>query len=423
MSQMVQKLRERRAQVWEQMKTIADRSTEENRNLTAEEQGQWDVMNEELDKLDQRIKAALDTEQRAKDADDAFERLNGNSNGGGQRSGGSGAGEQQRREQQQGGGGDRANELRSFLRGERGRFYDVNPEGTDYRTLVKGTATAGGNTVPTGFYDRLIAHLIEVSAIMQAGATILNTNSGEVIQVPKTTAHSSAAIVTEGNAIGVSDPAFGQVPLGAYKYGTLVQVSRELLDDTGVDLEGYLAMQAGRALGNAFGAHAISGTGTSQPRGVLTDATLGVTGGTGVTGAFSGDNIIDLFYSVIAPYRASASCKWIMKDATVGAARKLKDTTGQYIWQPSLQAGAPDMLLGKPVLTDPNVPGTALSAKSVLFGDFSQFFVRFAGGVRFERSDDYAFNTDLVTFRALLRADCSLVDLTGAVKYYAGGAS
>jgi HK97 family phage major capsid protein len=146
--------------------------------------------------------------------------------------------------------GNRASELRSFLRGERGRFYDVNPEGpVDYRTLVKGTSTAGGNTVPTGFYDRLIAHLIEVSAIMQAGATILNTNSGEVIQVPKTTAHSSAAIVTEGNSIGVSDPAFGQVPLGAYKYGTMIQVSRELLDDTGVDLEGYLAMQAGRALG------------------------------------------------------------------------------------------------------------------------------------------------------------------------------
>ncbi|MEU2924202.1 phage major capsid protein [Streptomyces sp. NPDC007251] len=422
MSEMVQRLRERRAQVWEQMKGIADRSTEENRNLTAEEQGQWDVMSEELDKLDARIKSALDTEQRAKDADAAFERLNGK--GSSQRASNGGGQVERRGEQPPAGGGDRSEELRSFLRGERGRFYDVNPEGpVDYRTLVKGTSTAGGNTVPTGFYDRLITHLIEVSAIMQAGATILNTNSGEIIQVPKTTAHSSAAIVTEGNAISTSDPAFGQVPLGAYKYGTMIQVSRELLDDTGVDLEGYLAMQAGRALGNAFGAHAISGTGTSQPRGVLTDATLGVTGQSGVGGVFSGDNMIDLFYSVIAPYRASASCKWIMRDATVGAARKLKDQMGQYIWQPSLQAGAPDLLLGKPVLTDPNVPGVGTANKSALFGDFSQFFVRFAGGVRFERSDDYAFNTDLVTFRALLRADCSLVDLTGAVKYFQGNAA
>jgi HK97 family phage major capsid protein len=421
---MVQRLRERRANVWEQMKAIADKASEDNRNFSAEEQGSWDAMNEELEKLDTRIKSALDTEARAKEADDAFNRLH--NPGAQQRSGGqAGSAVAQRGAQQAGQGeGGSGDELRSFLRGERGRFFDVNPNGpVDYRSLTKGSATAGGNTVPTSFYDRLIAHLIEVSAIMQAGATILNTNSGEVIQVPKTTAHSSASIVTEGNAIGASDPAFGQVPLGAYKYGTMIQVSRELLDDTGVDLEGYLAMQAGRALGNAFGAHAMTGTGTSQPRGVITDATLGVTGGTGVTGAFSADNLIDLFFSVIAPYRASASCKWIMKDSTVANARKLKDTTGQYIWQPGLQAGSPDMILGKPVLTDPNVPGTALSAKSLVFGDFSQFFVRFAGGVRFERSDDYAFNTDLVTFRALLRADCSLVDLTGAVKYFAGNAA
>ncbi|MET9086158.1 phage major capsid protein [Streptomyces sp. NPDC004237] len=421
MSDMVKTLRERRQKLWEDMKALADKASAENRAFTPEEQGAWDAQNDELDKLDARIKSALDTEARAKEADEAFNRLHGGKKD-------SGAGKQPEQRGQgggEGGGqGNRAEELRSFLRGERGRFYDVNPEGPiDYRTLTKGTASAGGNTVPTSFYDRLIAHLIEVSAIMQAGATILNTNSGEVIQVPKTTAHSSAAIVTEGNTISASDPTFGQIPLGAYKYGTLIQVSRELLDDTGVDLEGYLASQAGRALGNAFGAHAITGTGTSQPRGVVTDATLGVTGGSGVGGAFSGDNIIDLFYSVIAPYRASQSCKWIMKDSTVGAARKLKDTTGQYIWQPSLTAGAPDMLLGKPVLTDPNVAGVALSAKSVLFGDFSQFFVRFAGGVRFERSDDYAFNSDLVTFRALMRADSSLVDLTGAVKYFAGNAA
>jgi HK97 family phage major capsid protein len=130
-----------------------------------------------------------------------------------------------------------------------------------------------------------------------------------------------------------------------------------------------------------------------------------------------------LHYSVIAPYRASSACYWLMRDATVANARKLKDSTGQYLWQPSLQMGAPDMFLGKPVLTDPNVAAVALSAKSVLFGDFSQYFVRLAGGVRFERSDDYAFNTDLVTFRALLRADGSLVDLTGALKFFAGNAA
>jgi HK97 family phage major capsid protein len=420
---MVETLRGRRANVWEQMKSLADKASEENRAFSAEEQGQWDAMTEELDNLDKRIKSALDTEQRSKDADEAFNRLHGGKKGtqGGGDNGGQRGG--------QGGDGGQ-DELRSWMRGEtRNRFFEVRPQGrVDFRSLQQraltvGTATAGGDTVPTTFYDRLVQHLIQNSAIMQSGAMVLNTDSGETIQVPKTTAHSSASIVAESDPIGESDPAFGQVELGAFKYGTLIKISRELLDDSGVDLEGYLAMQAGRALGNAFGAHAITGDGSSKPRGVVTDATTGKTGATGVGGAFSSDDVIDLFYSVIAPYRRSPAAVWMMADTSIAAMRKLKDTTGQYIWQPGLQAGAPDTILGKPVLMDPNVAAIGTSAKSMVFGDMSQYFVRLAGGVRFERSDDYAFDTDLVTFRALMRADGALVDLTGAVKVFAGGAS
>lgn len=417
MSEIVKRLRERRANVWEQAKELADRAAEENRAFSAEEQGQWDGLNGELENLDKRIKSALDVEERAKQADEAFERVAGKPV------------EPGAPQTQQG-----SDELRAFLRGEGPRAYEVKPTGTvNYRDLSKLTAGAGGNTVPTSFYDRLVQHLIEVSAILQAGATVLNTSSGESIQVPKTTSHSSAAIVTEAGSIAESDPVFGQVTLGAYKYGTLIQVSRELLNDTGVDLEGYLAMQAGRALGNAFGAHAITGTGSSQPRGLLTDATAGVTGTDGqlmVTGfgtqgdaGEGGDVLIDLFHSVIAPYRMSQACRWLMNDATAGQVRKLKDTTGQYLWQPSLTAGEPDTILGKPVLSDPNMPVMAASAKSIAFGDFSQYFVRLAGGIRFERSDEFAFGNDLVTFRALMRADSALVDLTGAVKLYVNAAS
>ena len=418
MSEMVKKLRERRANVWEQAKKIADTASEANRNFSAEEQGQWDVLNEEINQLDVRIKSALDTEQRAKDADEAFNRLHAKPGKQAAQRGGQPSGD-----------GD-ADELRAWMRGEtRSRYFEVKPEGpVDWRSvqsraLTVASATAGGDTVPTSFYDRLVQNLIQTSAIMQSGATILNTAGGEVIQVPKTTAHSTASIVTEGSTIGESDPTFGQVSLGAYKYGCLIQISRELLDDTGVDLEGYLAMQAGRALGNAFGAHAITGTGTSQPHGIVHDATLGVTGGTGVGGAFSSDNLIDLFFSVIAPYRKSPAATWLMADSSIANARKLKDTTGQYIWQPGLQAGVPDTIMGKPVLTEPNVAAVATSGKSVVFGDMSQYFVRLAGGIRFERSDDFAFDSDLVTFRALMRADGALVDLTGAVKYFAGASS
>ncbi|MFD9225346.1 phage major capsid protein [Streptomyces sp. NPDC060064] len=405
MSEFIKRLQERRANVWEQAKALLDAAEGEKRDLSAEEEQTYQALNADLDKIDARVKDMADSEQRAKDAEASFASL---------------LAKPQTDVRK---GDDGNSELRQFLRGER-RNYDIRPEGkVNYRDLVKGTATAGGNTVPTTFYNQLLAHLIEVSGIMMAGPTVLNTATGESIEVPVTTAHSSAAITAEGATISESDPAFAKRTLGAYKYGVLVQISTELLTDTGVDLEGYLSMQAGRALGNAFGAHAITGTGSSQPTGVVTSASTGVTGGTAVVGAFTADNLIDLYFSVIGPYRNSPSCGWLMRDATMAAVRKLKDSQGQYLWQPSVQLGVPDLLLSKPVYTDPTVAAVALSAKSVVFGDFSSYFVRLAGGIRFERSDEFAFNSDLTTFRAILRADGLTVDQTGAIKVFAGGAS
>jgi HK97 family phage major capsid protein len=418
--ELVKALQERRNNNLAQAREIAERAYTEDRDLDQTEQGTYDALNAEIDTLDKRIKAALDQEERSKAVDDQFNRLMDRKPEAGKA--GKGGTEES----------ETSTELRAFLRGERGRFYDVEPQGrVDYRTLSKLTAGAGANTVPTSFYDRLVAHLIETSAVLQTGPTVLRTSSGEALQVPKTTAHSAAAIVTEGSPIAASDPAFGQMTLGAYKYGTLIQVSRELLDDTGVDLEGYLAMQAGRALGNAFGAHAVTGTGTGQPTGVVTAATVGVTGPVGTATTFGNqatvgqgaDLLISLFYSVIAPYRNSSSAAWLVKDSTMGTLRSIKASTGEYLVQGGIAGPTGESILGKPVYTDPNVAGPAANAKSVVFGDFSQYFVRFAGGVRFERSDDYAFNTDLVTFRALLRADATLVDLTGAIKVFAHSAT
>lgn len=410
MSEIAKKLNERRLTLVNEMREMVDKAVEEGRDLDGVETGRYQAMNTEIDALDTRMKGVLEQEQRRADAEAAFDRIAGKPV---QQSGGESG--------QDGGNGD---QLRKFFLGESGRSLTISDSKLNFRALTKLTGAAGGNTVPTSFYDQLIAHMIETSGVLQAGPTVLNTSSGESLQIPKTTAHSSAAIVSEGSAIGTSEPAFGQITLGAYKYGDLMQVSRELVQDTGVDLEGYLAMQIGRALGNALGAHLITGTGTNQPRGLITDATVGVTGGTGVGGAPTADNMIDLMYSVISPYRASSSCGWLTKDSTLATLRKLKDNTGQYLWQPSLQAGAPDIFLGKSIRTDPFVPGVAVTGKSVAFGDVSQYFVRMVGGgIRFEQSNDYAFNTDLITYRAILRADAALVDLTGAVKVFQGAAT
>ena len=421
-SEVLKRLRDQRGNVWNEASALATKAADENRAFSAEEQGTWDAYNEELDQLDKRMKSLMATEQRARDADEAFGKLSGKPADGpaGQAS-------------------VKNNEMRQFLLGEPGapKYLEIRRDASrgpltqmdyerlvQYRTLSTLTTGAGGNLAPTDFYDQLIAHLIEVSGVMQAGPSVLNTAGGETLQIPKTTAHSTAASAAQAGNIPTSDPAFGLVTLSAYKYGILLQVARELLDDSGVDLIGYLAMQSGRAIGNKFGADLVTGSGTGQPTGFLNSATVGVTGTTtGVSGTPTYGNLVDLEYSVIAPYRQSRSCYWIAQDKTIGGFRKIVDSNGRPIWEPSMVLGSPDLLLGKPLVADPFMPALATGATPVAFGDFSQFFVRLVGGVRFERSDDFLFNQDLVAFRALLRGDGTLADLTGAIKKYQGAAT
>lgn len=421
MSDYITRLKERRANIWEQTKELLDKAEArggDQANLTAEEEQTYQRLNADLDAIDARAKEMADAEQRTKDADEAFRALLERE-----------PAPEARQNQEKG----EVEKVRAWLTGQSGsRSYDVRPDKAlplDARALSKLTAAAGANTVPISFYNRLVQHMIEVSGILAAGPTVLRTATGEQMQIPKTTAHSAnAGIVAEAAQLPANEPTFGQVSLDAYKYGFTLQVSHELANDTAVDLLGYLSAQAGRALGNGFGAHLVTGTGSSQPNGALTAATLGKTGATGAAGAASGDELIDLFYSVIGPYRNSASCAWMMRDATVASVRKLKDNSGgagqgNYLWQPGLTAGTPDSILGKPLYTDPNMPAVALGAKSILFGDFSTYFVRQVESLRFERSDDFAFQNDLITYRAILRGDGDQVDTSGAVKYFAGGAS
>lgn len=244
--------------------------------------------------------------------------------------------------------------------------------------------------------------------------------------LPKTTADSTAAITAEGGAIGSSDPTLGSVTLGAYKYGFLVSVTRELAEDVAFDLEGYIAEQAGGALGNGFGVHLVTGDGDAKPTGLVPSATTGVTGGASVAGAFTADNLIDLYHSVASPYARSASAAWLMRNSTLAAVRKLKDSQNRYLFDLDVPAGYPaaaGRLLGRPVFVDPNVAAVATSAKSVVFGDFSKVWVRHVNGVRFERSLEHGFDTDLVWFKAVLRADGALIDTTGAVKVFVGNAA
>ena len=392
LSDFVKRLKESRANTWEAMKATADRAAAENRDLTVEEQTAWDQGDADIRSIDERVRAFADAEARTADSDAAFDAI------------------LSKPETRENPADSDDSELRAFLKGER-------------RDLTVGSATGGGNTVPTSFVNSLREHIIENSGVLSAGPTVLNTTGGETIEVPTTTAFTTGTLEGEGDAIAESDPAFAKRSLGAYKYGAVIQVSRELIDDTGVDLLGFIARQAGRGIGNSLGAALVTGTGSSQPAGVVTGSTEGVEGADSAAGVFTADNLIDLYFSVIGGYRASTSAAWLMDDTTLAAVRKLKDQNDQYLWVPGLSQSAGDTILSKPVYTDPNVADVAATAKSVVFGDFSAYYVRLAGGVRFERSDDFAFTNDLVTFKCVQRGDGLLVDQTGAIKHFVGGAA
>jgi HK97 family phage major capsid protein len=383
MSEVVKGLQARRANVWEQAKALADRAADENRAFSGEEQGSWDTLNAELDALDKRIKNVIDGEQRAKDTEDAMAKLDG------------GASRTSANSQ------PAASELRE-LRGQAG--------GREYEVERRDLTLSSSGVVPTSFRAQLWEYMLETSGILSAGVDLLETDSGETIKLPRATVHSSTAAATEGSAITESDPTLGSVNSTVTKEGYVLQISRELIDDNGVDLQGYLARSAGRALGLAVGSAAVTAAVAAASAGATT-ATGETTGlGSQATAGKGFDYLITLFHSVIAPYRASAGCSWLMSDAGAAMVRKVKSTDGVYAWQPSVVAGQPDTILGKPVYIDTYVADPAASAESVLFGDFRSLVTRIAGGFRFERSDDFAFNADLVTFRALVRHGSVSID-------------
>jgi HK97 family phage major capsid protein len=289
------------------------------------------------------------------------------------------------------------------------------------RDTLKSTAT---QALGTDVYSTIVAHLVETSSIMAAGATVITTSTGETLTIPKSTAFVTTALIGEGAEITESDPTLAVVNLGAFKYASFFEISSELANDSPTNLLSFLAQQAAVSLGlgaNGYGDDLINGTGTTQPRGLLLDAGTGVTGPTGTgtslgtqgTAAQGTDALWNLVGSVLEPYAASPSAAFLMRNASDVIVRKLKDTTGQ----PVQGLGERGRILGYPVFLDSFMPAMANAAESIAFGDMSKYFVRIVNGIRFERSDDFHFQNDMVSFRCILRLDGALVD-TAAVKTF-----
>jgi HK97 family phage major capsid protein len=311
-------------------------------------------------------------------------------------------------------------ELRSVLLGEKSA-HDFNFSGQEMtRALGTLSATAGGNTVPATFLDQLVAPLRNFVSVIDAGAKVITTTSGESLTIPRVSGFGLPTQTSEATQLAGTDPSFDQLTLKAYKFGDYRLLSRELVEDAAIDIEALVTGIIAENIGLLLGQRLATGTGTNQTAGLFTAATVGVTGATGSAGVPTFDNVIDLFYSVAAPYRTNG--KFIISDAALSSLRKLKDSTGGYLWSPSTQSGQPDLILGKAVYADPNVAAPALGARSLAFGDISKYWVRFVNSVKIERSDQAAFGTDQIAFRGVLRADGLLSDAS-AVKVFVGAAS
>jgi HK97 family phage major capsid protein len=294
--------------------------------------------------------------------------------------------------------------LRSIASGEM-RGFEF---GREARTLVPST-----NTVGQSFFDQVF-EIAQLVGPMLTVSEVFNTQSGENLVIPTVTATSTSGSVAAAGTISESNPTFSSITLGAEKYGALVAVASELVSDAGFNISSYIAQQLGTSLG--LQANSVLTTKLSAAAGSV------VTGGTGVSGAASYENLIDLVYGIADGARVLPGLGFQMSKSGIAAARKLKDGAGNYIWTNSAVPGQPATLLGYPVYENPNVAAVATGAKSVLFGHLPSFKVRVAGGIRVDQSADFAFNTDTVTYRGLIRLDGGLTHATH-IGYFKGGAS
>ena len=296
----------------------------------------------------------------------------------------------------------------SFWNAMRSKY--MRPEVMD--ALQIGTDTEGGYLVPDEF-ERTLVSALEDENIFRSMAKVIQTSSGDR-KIPLSTGHGEAKWIDEEGAFTESDESFGQGTLGAHKVGTLIKVSEELLNDSVFDLESYIATEFGRRIGAKEEAAFFTGDGNGKPTGIL-NATAGADAGITAASAtaITADELIDLFHSLRGPYRKNAV--WVLNDSTIKAIRKLKDNNGNYLWQPSISAGVPDTILGRPVKTSTFMPEIAADNKVIAFGDFSWYWIADREGRTFRRLGELFATNGQVGFLGSQRVDGKMI-LPEAVK-------
>lgn len=409
MSTTAQTLREQRANLWSQMTEIMEIADREKRSLSGEESAKYDRLEKELDDKGDEIARAERYEQRVAEMNSrdrsGLVLPKGDDNGIGAKASGRKV--------------DTPEYRRAFTNYLRNGVQDLE---SDDRRLLRdgwvedsaiknalgvGTSAAGGYTVPLEFRNAIIERMMKIGSVRSV-ADHIRTDSG--VNLPWPTLDDTGnegAILAENSQVTQQDLVFGTNSLDAYMYTSkLVLVSLQLLNDAGFDIDTKLPVWLGNRLGRVQNRHFTVGTGSSQPDGIVTNATVGKTGATGQTLSLIYDDLIDLIDSIDPAYLEAGNCKWMLGQALRRVVRKIKDNQGRPLWEPSLQAGTPDSLLSYPLVLNNHMPVPAANAKSLLFGDFEQgYIVRDVNDVQVLRLTERYADYLQVGFIAFQRAD------------------
>ena len=386
-------LREKRAKAWEAAKAFLDSKRGGDGLLSAEDTAAYEKMEQEVVDLGKEIErlerqAAIDAELNKPVSEPITNKPNNNPDG----------------EEKKGRATDRYK--KTFWNAMRRKnFYDVE------NALQVGTDSEGGYLVPDEFEHTLVEALEEEN-FFRSIATVIRTSSGDR-KIPVVATKGTASWIDEEGAYPESDDSFGQVSIGAYKVATMLKVSDELLNDSVFDLEAYISKEFGRRIGTKEEEAFFTGDGKGKPTGIFNAAGGASDGVTTAAASITFDDVMDLFYALKSPYRRKAV--WVLNDTTVKALRKLKDNNGNYIWQPSVQAGQPDTILNRPYYTSAYVPEVAAGAKVMAFGDFSYYWIADRQGRSFKRLNELFAANGQVGFLASQRVDGKLI-LSEAVK-------
>lgn len=289
------------------------------------------------------------------------------------------------------------------------------------------TPAEGGYTVPTEVASQLVDALKKIGGVREV-ATVITTSASGDLNFPTSDGTAEVGeLIGQNTTATAADPTFGVVTITAYKYSSkIVAVPFELLQDTAIDMEGFIRKRLAERLGRITNQHFTTGSGTAQPRGVITGAGTGKTGTTGQTTTVIFDDLVDLVHSVDPAYRSAGTCRFMMNDGSLGKVRKLKDTAGRPIFIPGwdgLAGPMADTLLGYGVVINQDVAAMAANARSIAFGDMAKYVVRDVMALTMFRFDDSAYvKLGQIGFLAWVRSGGNLTD-SGAVKVYINSAT